>query len=97
VVFVNVRDAVHTSAGAAIDFGLGMDIAVRGSFGNAAVVGVHVVVALGRGMATGGVFAGALRTRGRTDRQDRKKYQCRCQSYGNSETDPHRPASSLNF
>jgi hypothetical protein len=92
VIFVDVRDAIDASAGATIDFGLGMDIAMCGRFGNAAVVGVHVVVAL-----TARVFAGALRLRGRADRHDSKKYQCWCQSYGNSETNPHRPASSFNF
>jgi hypothetical protein len=97
VILVDVRDTVDTSAGAAIDFGLGTDIAMCGSFGNAAVVGVHVVVTFGSGMAAGGVFAWALRLRGRADRHDSNKYQCWCQSYGNSETNPHRPASSLNF
>jgi hypothetical protein len=92
VIFVDVRDTIDASAGAAIDFGLGMDIAMCGRFGNAAVVGVHVVVAL-----TAGVLAGALRLRGRADQRASKKYHCWGQSYGNSETNPHRPASSLNF
>jgi len=92
VIFVDVRDTIDASAGAAIDFGLGMDIAMCGRFGNAAVVGVHVVVA-----PTAGVLAGALRLRGRADQHASKKYQCWGQSYGNSEPNPHRPTSSLNL
>ena len=71
VVFVNVRDAVDASTGAPIDFGLGMDIAVRGRFGNMAVVGVHVVVALAAGM-----FARTLCLRGCPDRHNSKECQC---------------------
>ena len=71
VVFVNVRDAVDASTGAPIDFGLGMDIAVRGRFGNMAVVGVHVVVALAAGM-----FARTLCLRGCADRHSSKECQC---------------------
>ena len=92
VIFVDVRDTIDASAGAAIDFGLGMDIAMCGRFGNAAVVGVHVVVAL-----TAGVLAGALRLRGRADQHASKKYQCWGQSYGNSEPNPHRPYFLLEF
>ena len=79
-------------ARAAIDFGLGMDIAVRARFGYMAVISVHIVVALAAGM-----LARTLGLRQGADRYNRKKLQWQCQSDGNCEMNPYGPASSLNF
>jgi hypothetical protein len=46
VVFINVGNAVDASAWMAIDFGLGVDFAARGSFGNVAAIGLYVVMML---------------------------------------------------
>jgi len=58
VIVMNMGNAIHTAARMAVDFGLRVDFATRGSFGNVAAVGMHVVM----------VLAGALRRCGWSER-----------------------------
>jgi hypothetical protein len=91
VIFVNMRHAIDAAAGPAIVFGLGVSVAVYRRFGDAAMIGVDIVVALS------GMLAGTLRFGRRADGHHSEESPCGSQSYGNSETNLHRPASSLNF
>jgi len=69
VIVVNVGNAVDAVAGAAIDFGLGVNFAASGSFGNVAAIGVHVVVPFI------GMLVGTLRVRSGSERNGHRECQ----------------------